>query len=77
MSKGHDLKKDVQDREVQKYLKPREAGKPKVFAVSKVSEFVEVATGLDPKQASFFSLQDNQLGNFARTQLSCSSRLAG
>jgi len=32
---------------------------------------------LGPKQASFFSLQDNQLGNFARTQLPHSSRLAG
>jgi len=37
---------DNQSTGVDEYLKPREAGKPRVFAVSNVSEFVEVATRL-------------------------------
>lgn len=48
------------DKRVQKYLKPQEAGKPKVFAVSSVSEFVEVATWLYPDERVIFRGQTTE-----------------
>jgi len=62
MSKGHDVKKDVRDMGAQKYLKPQEAGKPRVFAVSKISEFIEVATWLYSNERVIFRGQTTEKG---------------
>ncbi|MBL7147113.1 MAG: FRG domain-containing protein, partial [Phycisphaerae bacterium] len=48
------------DKRVQKYLKPQVAGKPKVFAVSSVSEFVEVAIWLYPDERVIFRGQTTE-----------------
>jgi hypothetical protein len=48
------------DTRVQKYLKSQEAGKPRVFAVSSVSEFVEVTTLLYSDERVIFRGQTTE-----------------
>lgn len=48
------------DTRLQKYLKPQEAGKPRVFAVSLVSEFVEVAIWLYSDERVIFRGQTTE-----------------
>jgi FRG domain len=53
---------DNQGRVVDKYLKSREAGRPRVFEVSNISEFVEVATWLYSDDHVIFRGQTKEKG---------------